>query len=190
MPKRNAPPPHLREVGSTLSSSLSSVLLFPQGVPFIFIFFHFPSSLPVLLYPLFSSSSRFFSLLLLLSPLTSPLHTFPSLVLHQVQVMLNLGSRRATSLSCWYCESFSLCVISFCSGQRRHLRITLGGPGNLISKVIFELRFGKGKWQSRRCCELTTSPASPRLAYTFRKLQVVQNEQCQGCVLETDQRWK
>ena len=82
--------------------------------------FNFPSSLPVLSYPLSLSSSCF-----LYTRLPPP--CLPASTLHQGWVMLLLGSRRAASLSSWHRESFFLTMTSFTSGQRRYLPIMLGG---------------------------------------------------------------
>lgn len=62
--------------------------------------------------------------------------------------------------------------------------------GHLINKVILELSFGKGKWLSRGCCELTSLPEALRLSHTLRRPQVVQNDQYQGHIWETGQGWK
>lgn len=158
MPKRKSP---LCEVGHTLLPVLSCFVLSTLYLSY------FSSSLPALSYPLSLSPLPVSSLLL--PPHHSPpslLHSFPSLTLHQVQMMLNLASRGATSLSWWHCESTFLFVISFISRERWHLQIMLGGPGNPINKVILELRLGKGKWQSWRCWKWTCFPEALRLTHS------------------------
>lgn len=86
---------------------------------------------------------------------TSLLHLFSSSTLHPVQLLLNLGSRRATPLNWWHCESIFL-YISF--RQRRNLQVILGSPGNLINEVVLDPRLGKGNWQPWRCWKLSSFP--------------------------------
>lgn len=68
----------LRDVGLTPSSSFSSDILCPQWAAFTLLSSNFPSSLPILSYPLSLSSSCFLSLLMLhTSTPPSLLHAFP-----------------------------------------------------------------------------------------------------------------
>lgn len=53
----------------------------------------------------------------------------------------------------------------------------LDGPGIPINKKTLGLSLRKGKWQPWRCYELTSFPEVLLLAHTFRKLQVVQDDQ-------------
>lgn len=54
-------------------------------------------------------------------------------------------------------------------------------PGNLIDKVLLELRFRKGRWPSQGFYELSGLPEVLRLPHTLEKQQVFQNRY-RGCI--------
>ena len=175
--------PPLGDVGLTPSSSFSSNILCPQGACFTFIIFHFPSSLPVLSYPISLSSPHFLSLLLLPFPHTSlpppyfP-HPYPSPKSSDAE--LGLKKSHFTELMALWELLFEYYLIQLWTEKVPPNHAWWFMTGNLINKVILELSFGKGRWPSRGCCELTSLPEALRLAHTLRKLQVVQNDQYQG----------
>lgn len=190
MPPKKA---FLQEVGPILSSSLFFMLCL-QRMPFIFIFIFFPLPflsfhiLPLLLlsissYP-FSSFPH--SLPLLLHPFLTP----PFTRFKWCWTWAQKGTSDWVSQSWWYSESFFLYIISFSPAQNRNFQILLDSPGTLTNREILELPFEKGKWQSWRCSGLTSLLEAQKLAHTFRKPQVVQNDWSQGWILETSGRWK
>lgn len=137
--------PPLRDVGLTPSSSFSSNILCPQGARITFIIFHFPSSLPVLSYPLSLSSPHFLSLLLpfphtFLSPPYFP-HPYPSPKSSDAELGLK-KSHFAELMALWELL-FEYYLIQL--QTEKYLQVMLGDswPGIWLTKWYLSWALGK-----------------------------------------------